>query len=837
MKSTKLESIIPKLQHKDEICNEDCECTNDVKKEKYLKIDGTYTLEAADENYQEKVENYIEDECCNYNEIIVIIYETLKMINAPYVDIFDYSLKLSKKLIVQKELLETFTEKLFEVNQSHNIQILQLNIDNLSAIGKLLSIGFNKLDNYKIKDYGHLMKLVEDAIKNYVNIFTDYLLDCSKKSKEPGEIKFFNFFETRKKKYGFPPEILIILNTYQNVQTIILEIDNLKEEGQNLSSEDFKFFELAILNFHWLLNSVKNIKFNFISKKLEKALFLRKRKKFDIFCLKTAFNFKPMEILFNDIKYLNQKCNFSSQLKTYKNNTIKSEEFIEDFAYGKESDVEARSEIAQKNFNLFEYIFISFFSLNFYNNKNIKFELVMNNCYITEFYVGFNEAYNFDWLKENSHFFHIFDFLLFNNLINNLKIFNIEFNSLDKRAFQKINNFLFYNKSITNLYISFFTSDFTYMPMHLYLLYSESFENINSPLPDKELKMNFDENTYLFCDTKEIENKILNNLFKNFCGNLAAFFDIIKSKKNLEEIGLDIDAPVNIRNQSKYMNSIFKFILNILFYVSKQKIKKFCLNSPFTIIDPLSKPRIDDLFNNINLKNNQHYEQLTLQMQFYNTKSITSFINTRLVILNLGNMDLNTFKILCNFISQNEFQKSSSLKQITFSLIESINKLTDEIKILFGKLFAIKIKALYSLNLYTGLCLSDKEQYYDLLKLINYNWIMQYIITFDDCSDNIYESEANNLSKLKCLIPIFWEDKKSQNRKNVEEIDYDVYIYLKYLIHKKYKPYEADKCNKSSSQNDKLDIIQKKILFDILKYLYVSRVPSVNHEFKNKLFK
>ena len=226
MKSTKLESIIPKLQHKDEICNEDCECTNDVKKEKYLKIDGTYTLQAADENYQEKVENYIEDECCNYNEIIVIIYETLKMINVPYVDIFDYSLKLSKKLIVQKELIETFTEKLFEVNQSHNIQILQLNIDNLTAIGKLLSIGFNKLDNYKIKDYGHLMKLVEDAIKNYVNIFTDYLLDCSKKSKEPGEIKFFNFFETRKKKYGFPPEILIILNTYQNVQAIIFEIDN-----------------------------------------------------------------------------------------------------------------------------------------------------------------------------------------------------------------------------------------------------------------------------------------------------------------------------------------------------------------------------------------------------------------------------------------------------------------------------------------------------------------------------------------------------------------------------------------------------------------------------------
>ena len=186
MKSTKLESIIPKLQHKDEICNEDCECTNDVKKEKYLKIDGTYTLEAADENYQEKVENYIEDECCNYNEIIVIIYETLKMINAPYVDIFDYSLKLSKKLIVQKESLETFTEKLFEVNQSHNIQILQLNIDNLTAIGKLLSIGFNKLDNYKIKDYGQL-------------------IHCSKKSKEPGEIKFFEFFETRKKKIWISP--------------------------------------------------------------------------------------------------------------------------------------------------------------------------------------------------------------------------------------------------------------------------------------------------------------------------------------------------------------------------------------------------------------------------------------------------------------------------------------------------------------------------------------------------------------------------------------------------------------------------------------------------------
>ena len=836
MKSSKLDSVIPKFKEKDNIFIEtktpNGEFINNEKEEKYLKIDETYTLQAADEKYKGDIENNIGDECYNYNKIFKIINEILKAINEPYVDIFDYSLKLSKKLIVQKELVELLIDKLAKTNQSFNIEILHLNIDNLTAIGKILSFAFNKYDNNnKIKYYENFIQLVEKAIKNDINIFTDYLIYCSKNKKEPGEIKFTKFFEKQKKKYEIPPEILVILNTYQDVKTLIFDIDILKEEGKYLTSEELKYFELAILNFHWLLNSLRNIKFNFISKKLEKAFFLRKRELFDKFCQSKV---KPIDVFYNDISYLNQKSNFSFQLKIY-NNAIKTGEFIENFGYEKVLNNETRKEIIQKNFNLFEYIFISFFSLNFYTNKNIKFELVMNNCYNSEFFLGFCDKYYFDWLKSDYHNFHIFDFLLFNNLVNHLKIFNIEFNCLDKRAFQKINNFLYYNNSITHLFISFFSADLTYIPHNLYVIFSESFENFETKLADKELNANFDENTYLFSDYKEIENKILDKLYKDFCINLASFFEIIKSKNNLEEFGLYIDVPINIRNEPKYMNSIYKFILNIIFYISKRKIKKFCLVSPYSVIYPATKLRIDDLFNNINLKKNKYFEELTLQLQFYNIKSITSFLNTRLIILNLGNMDLYTFKCLCIFISNDEFQKASSLQQMTLKLMENINTFTEEIKFLFGKLFEIKIKALFVLNLYTGLCLSDKNQYFDLLKLINYNWIIKYTITFSNSSEYIYKSEANSLFNLKCLIPIFWEKKlleykNKQDRKNLKEIDYDVITYLKYLFNKKYKPYEIDNRYKSSSNDKKFDIIQKKMIFDILKYIYIFQIPNISHK-------
>ena len=834
-----LESFIPKLEEKNDFLNwrRPSKSVGDInikKEDKFLQIDGSYSLKAIDENYLEKIRNNIGGESSNYNNFYYIISEILKKINTPFEDVFDYSLKLAKKLNVEKDLVELFIDKLLKLNQSVNLEILYLNNSNLTIIGKILSYAYNKLDDYKIRNYQTLTKLVEKASSMDVNIFTDYLVWCTSQNKDPNKYKFMTFCKKQKKNYEFPPQILVLLNTYQNITTLIFELDDLKDE-------DCKFFELAVLNLHWILKKLSNIKFNFISKRIEKFLFNRQREKFVSFCGKINSTFKPMDTFFNDISYLIQKWDFSSKLKLYnKNEKLNTEKLFDDTFSDNNS---TRIDILQKNANLFEYILICFFSLNFYNNINMSFELVMNNCYNTEFYLMLTEIYKFEFAQKNFHLFHIFDTLLFNNLIKNIKTFNTEINCLDNRSFKKIIDFLYYSGTINNFNISLFTTDLNYIPQYLYMIYSQSFENQASEIVNNQLKNDFDENTYLFRDIKEIDDKILDKLYNYFVANLATLFEIIKSKNSLNELGFNFDVPFNIRMKNKYMNAIFKFLLNLLFYVSKHKLKKFCFISPYTTFDPVKSPGIDKLIENIDLKKNKYYEELTLQMQFYNMDSITSFLNSRIINLNLGNMDLYTFKSFCNFISKYEFNKSSSLNQLTIGLMGNINEFTDEIKILFRKLFGIKLNYLSTLKLYTGLCLTDKNKYSELLDIINYNWIIKYLITFDDSSTSICKQESNRLLKIRCLVPIFWERKLEafkfkKHRNNIKEIEHEIIWYLKYLFNNKYKsyePYMPSKPSKISKPVPKKEEMVKKMIFDIFKYLYINQIPIVIHDDKNKI--
>ena len=796
--------------------------------ERYLKIDGSYSIKAIDGDYLEKIRMHIGEEAQNYEYIYSLINEIFKKnIFSNFEDIFDYSFKISKQLVENKDLVELMLQQLLKLNQTYFSQTLLLSSDILCSMGKILSFSYKKLESYKIKDFDKLKQLIEKAKKEEVNIFMDYIMWSSTQNNKNIDEKFSKFFQKNKKKYEIPPEMLALINTYQDITKIELDIDKLNPNF--LKEEDLKYCELAIMNIHWVLKSLKEIKFVFISKELESALFMRKREKFNDFCTKVNCNFKPKDIFFNDIFYFKPKWNFSNKYQIINNKDINSEPFIEDFYFEDDKkNIENTLTVVQNFSNLFEIIFICFFSLNLYENKKLNFELIMNNCYNIEYFILFKDIYKLEWAKSNS--FHIFDLLLFKNLITNIQQLNIEINCLNKKTFRKLQNFLYYNDSITKFNISFFSSDLTYLPQNLYMTFSELFDNIE--LANNELKKNFDENTYLFCDIKEIEDKIVDKFFPDFVDSLATFYEIIYSKKNLKELGFDIDAPFIIRNKSKYMNSIYKFILNILFYVSKQKIEKFTLISPYTIIDPVTNPGVDSLINSINFQKNKYYEELTLQMQFYNLQSVSSFLNGRLRILNIGNMDLFTFKNFCYSITKYRFNKNSSLQELSIGLIGSITEFNEEIKFLFRKLFEIKINSLSKLTLFTGLCLTDKNMYIDFLKLMNYNWITNYIITFDDSSNNIFENEKNSLDKLRSLVPCFLEKrmKEYKNIKNRTDIyDNDSYWFLKYLFKHKYKLYKSDKQKEKSD-----DELIKEIVFNILSYVYISQIPKIIHKYENE---
>ena len=69
------------------------------------------------------------------------------------------------------------------------------------------------------------------------------------------------------------------------------------------------------------------------------------------------------------------------------------------------------------------------------------------------------------------------------------------------------------------------------MSESLYMLYISLFNRIEEFR--NELNRDYDKDTYLFCEVKEIDDKIKDNLYSRFADSLASFFEIIKGKKNL----------------------------------------------------------------------------------------------------------------------------------------------------------------------------------------------------------------------------------------------------------------------------------------------------------------
>ena len=820
--------------------------------DRYLRIDGKNELESISENYLSSIYdnliNYKYEEN-NYDEIFKLLNEILTKVSGFYSDYFDYSSKIAKSLDVTKEDIEECYKVLL---QKKNADSLNLDVQTLTTLGKMVSYSYSKIDQYKIKD----MKKFEDSINKVltkkINIYDDFVKYCAEKKIDISKEKITDYYKKKRKEYDCLPEVIFLVNQFREVKTINLEIDSIYND--ELTNDDYKFFKLAILNFHWILNSLKTVKYNFNSYPIERLLSLRYKEKLNDICNKINDNINPKDIIFSQFISFQKKWNFSWRLKLnqfqghskkkfaqsktlqYKRKTATfnaksiGNAFKKVIDFGGAlftkgiTDENTRTNIVRKHQNLFEIMLLAIFNLNNIKKK-VNLELIMNDCLTGEFLVLFIEIYKYEMVqKEDKTAFHIFDLLLFNNIIKNLDKLNIEINTLDLISFGKILCFLYHNTSLSKLNISFFTSDIAYIPQFLFKTYSEM---INDK-PLKLLKKNFDKETYLFCNLKDIEDKLLDKLFWYFNNSLGTLFEIINKKDNMTELGFNFDAPSNIRNKPIYMNAIYKFILNIFFYFSKHKIKKLCIISPFTELDSCVKPEINDLIESINFPQNKNLEELTLQFKFNELESIHYFISTRLRILNIGNLDIKTFKHLCNTICTYQFNSKSDLEELSIGLMNNITDFNTEIKLILEKLFSIKINALSSLTLLTNLYLGDKNQYLYLLKLLNYNWISEYTITFDeDCQENYNPDE--NATFIKYIVPPKLVNKLCsmkikrmiEESKDKTEVDF-AYWVLKYAFNKKY------------TDNLKNNERTKKMIFDILKYVHIVQTPTINNIYSRK---
>jgi len=443
-----------------------------------------------------------------------------------------------------------------------------------------------------------------------------------------------------------------------------------------------------------------------------------------------------------------------------------------------------------------------------YNFTNMRrLDLIINDCYQSEIY---SFLYNYCSVDVSKRF-HMVDILI--NKVKTLEELNIELNILDHITFSKILSFIDNNSSLTSLKLSFFSSDVTYLRQTIYKLY---YQNIN---------------------TKEISiSQILDYILPYFTDNLEVLFELIK-KKDLKTIAANFDTPDLIEINNPYMNTIFKFLMNIIFLVDNPKshIEKLVILSPSTKFDSRFLPSIENILEDINFEdNNKVLTELSLHLQLFMVKNIKNLITKRLIILNIGDCDIYTFKELTIYLTSYKFSKNSFLRKLSISLLDSIIEYTDEIKKIFYKIFSIKIKQLIELNLYTNIYM-NKDTYLDLFDIFRNNWTSKCRLVLNPKTeiDHIYLEEEKN--KIKFLVSHTLEDKLlskdelitrnkifyDKEKKVIKEYykNDDIFWFVWRMFNKKGK--------------NKLQINQKDIIFNVLQYLYFTKNIEINHKLED----
>ena len=252
--------------------------------------------------------------------------------------------------------------------------------------------------------------------------------------------------------------------------------------------------------------------------------------------------------------------------------------------------------------------------------------------------------------------------------------------------------------------------------------------------------------------------------------------------------------------------------------------------SPNTILDKRQFPIIDKIIKNININKNSLLTDLSLHFQFYQISNIKNFISTRLKILSIGDLDLKTFKSLCDIICTPYFNINSSLTKLSIGLLNNLVDFNTEIKFLLRRIFNIKIRNFISLSLYTNLLIDDELDYDYFIQILNNNWISEYTIILNNKSKEKMIKLTEDSEKLVFYVPHNLETQllnfndiiSFQNHaiyleigKNKDYFD-DSYWYLKYLFEHVY----TDKM-----KNEKRI---KNMVMGILKYLYFIKTPTIN---------
>ena len=750
----------------------------DIKLDKELQIDSNIELKIANSYL-----NLIFPKC--NQDPFLISQNIVKM------------LYTNQKKIIQKEI-ESQIEFFVKNNKNMKNNMLTLNLTTLRIIGYILHISYNLFKSYNIDSMQKFKYAIDVIILNEVNIYKDYSEFCEERKKRQKDYSISTFINKRKNKYCLPCELIFLIKYLNIINILDINFEELK-----LEKNDLLLFILVLMNIQTMFPKINYIKLNLINIQFQNDIYsrffrieketLKKTNKYI-----KSFNYEINKNIFK------KKWDFFNSFYVQEKKLLCLQNNIDNS--GSELNLVNENihinELINKYSNILTSILITFYMI--FDSINInRLELTINDCYSYEYQYFFKKNLHTD----SPFIFHILNFLKSKICISS---FNVELNILDNMSSRKIFYLIYKNTSLTDLQISFFSSDVTYFQQTIYKLYSQ-YINVK-----KENKIYFIE---------EPETEMLNYINKYFEKNINILFDIISIKKNLAKLGLYLEIPSILINNQRYMILILKFIINIVFLLDDEncKLNTLTLLSPYSILDKNIFPSIDDYFEELEIyEKNQNLFYLNLRLKIYKIINIKNIITTNLVMLNIGDFDLISFEAIINYLISYKFSYNSNLKYLTIGLLKSIVDYNQRMHDLFNKLYSIKKKQLYELNIYTNIIIDNKEKYIDLVNLLNYRWISSTTILLNNISTQILEQYKAYTNNINYLIPIFINTIKSDDNKNNDIIK--CYWHLKYLIVHKYK---------DNNYKDNLIYVTEKIVYGIFKYLCVERKLTICHNLTN----
>ena len=746
-----------------------------------------------------------------------------------------------------------------------------LNLKALKYLGYILSYMFSKIHNFSIKDGKELRALIKNSIQKKVDPLLDYYTYMNENNFKENDIKSTKtfFWKKNRNKYKVPPELIFLINRFIKITTIEIEIDF---QGEMIEDEEFKLISIFLLNVNYVFINLDHFKINFINQKMQYEIYTgyfrdlvheasiqtniikKNRIKYSELLYNKKWNFHNnfnLE-LYRIIEKNNNKENFDKNNLIYDEYNLlyynyKKKEINEEQMLNSTIEKSSRGSIYLNSFqnknnqnkennNIIDnksnsnnvkidnkIINIILKGKNNYidtikNNKKFLDLIVMIICSlgtltkISNLDIVMNDSYNYEVfthllsscdieeelnLIDNN--FHILDFIY--NKIKEIKKLNIEINSLDFLTFTKALNFIHKNEKLNTLQISLFSSDVSYLRISLLKMYNQQIGEFKNLIE---------------INNKNIETKIINDLLPLFIQNLSVLFEILKKKKNIEILGFNIDLPTVLLNKQTYIIPILKFILNILFLIdnNKCKLQKLTILSPSLVINNKILTGVNDIMSNINInQNNKILNELNIQIQFYEIINIKNLITTRLTKLNIGDLDLTTFKNFVSYLILFKFCSKSILENLGIGLNKSITEFSTELKFLLRELFNIKIQSLIQLNIYTNVIINEKNYNY-LINILKDNWISSYVLIFNPKSNDILNKYKNMKNEINFFVSPKLAKKLINSTEKIKSINDNndiIYWYLKYLFSYKYY---------NSSSNF---ITKKNCINSILKYLYIEK--------------